>query len=215
MFVLVDYYLLKGTDHAKGSLSAYYYSGMRDWFVGSLCAIAVFLIIYKVFERHAENVLSTLAGLAALGIALFSTGRPPGGSIPLTPLQDRLGESTTRLVHFISAAIFILLLGLISLFYGVREGERSQQRDDHKARLSPRFWKWFHWSCALAILGALIFMAVTSIGGWIDRHLLYGESAAVFAFALSWLMKGLELPVLTGARVPQPSPPAALETAAG
>jgi hypothetical protein len=212
--VLGDYFLLNGPDLAKGSLSAYYYSGMRDWFVGSLCATAVFLITYKVFEHHTENTLSTVAGFAALGIALFSTSRPSGGNTPLTPVQDRLGEWATGLVHFISAFIFIALLGVISLFFGIREDERGQQREGYKAKKSPTFWRRFHWSCALAIFGSLILMIVTSIGGWVDRHLLYGETAAVFAFALSWLMKGLELNVLRGWYAARPLPRASLDTPA-
>lgn len=39
------------TQLPRGSLSAYYHSGIRDLFVGSLCVTAVFLITYKMFEH--------------------------------------------------------------------------------------------------------------------------------------------------------------------
>src|SRR4051794_15891591 len=41
--VLGDWGLERGTLLAKGSLSAYFYSGMRDVFVGSLCVTGLFL----------------------------------------------------------------------------------------------------------------------------------------------------------------------------
>src|SRR4051794_24247500 len=82
------------------SLSAYYYSGMRDFFVGSLFAVGLFLITYKVFERSLNNVLTVIGGVAALAVALFPTDRAPGETAGLTPLQSRLGESTVSHIHY-------------------------------------------------------------------------------------------------------------------
>jgi hypothetical protein len=65
-----------------------------------------------------------------------------------------------------------------------------------------RFWKRFHWGCAAVIGLALVFMGVTEISRWFSHYsLIIGETAAVFAFGLSWLMKGLELDILLGPRV--------------
>ncbi|MDB5524406.1 MAG: hypothetical protein JWM58_2169, partial [Rhizobium sp.] len=91
--LLVDGFLFEG-GKPRGSLSAYYYSGMRDVFVSCLCVTAFFLIFYKFFERNLENSLSAVAGVAAVGVALFATGRPGGrgSTIPTSPLQDKLGE---------------------------------------------------------------------------------------------------------------------------
>ena len=51
--------LFDGQPFLRGSLGAYYYSGVRELFVGALCAIGVFLLTYKVAERSRENRLST------------------------------------------------------------------------------------------------------------------------------------------------------------
>ena len=59
-----------------GSLSAYYYSGVRDFFVGSLCAIGVFLVAYKIVDRSWENLVSIAAAIAVIAVALFPTSRP-------------------------------------------------------------------------------------------------------------------------------------------
>jgi hypothetical protein len=202
VLLLGDGFLFKGELPARGSLSAYYYSGMRDVFVGSLCATAIFLVTYKVFEHSLDNTLSIIAGIAALGVALFSTGRPGNSDIPMTPLQDLVGEPMVTRVHYFCAAVFIVSLAVISFFFGMREGKRSQQRDGHRARMSPAFWRRFHWGCTIGIALAVIFIVVTKLGGWLTGHsLIIGEAAAVFAFGSSWLMKGLELDVLAGPKV--------------
>jgi hypothetical protein len=202
MLLVGDWIFLQGGVLPRGSLSAYYHSGMRDLFVGSLCATALFLITYRVFERISDNALSTVAGVAALGVALFPTGRPPNSESPLTPLQSKLGESTVTAIHFTCAAIFIVALAITSYSFGVREGNRSRSRDGHLAKGSPEFWRTFHWLCALAIVLAVVFILVTQISGWFDRYsLIIGETVAVFAFGASWLAKGLELDMLLTPRI--------------
>src|SRR5262245_12537216 len=67
---------LEHTWRPRGSLSAYYHSGVRDAFVATLFATGVFLITYKVFQRTLENTLSTLAGVFVMTVALFPTSRP-------------------------------------------------------------------------------------------------------------------------------------------
>lgn len=56
----------------QGSMSAFYgaYDGaMRNWFVGSLCAIGAFLILYKGFSFK-EDMTLNVAGAAAVLIAI-------------------------------------------------------------------------------------------------------------------------------------------------
>lgn len=195
--LLGDLLFLKGGVLPRGSLSAYYHSGMRDVFVGTLSMTAIFLITYKVFEHHLDNTLSMLAGVAALGVALFPTGRPGASDAPLTGLQERLGETTVAAIHYSCAVVFIASLAVMSYYFGVREGNRSQRRDNRTARMSPQFWQRFHWGCATAIALAALFIVVTKWTGRLDNYsLLIGETVAVVAFGLSWLMKGLELEVL-------------------
>jgi hypothetical protein len=179
----------------KGSLSDYYYSGLRDVFVGALCVTGLFLVTYKVFEHNLENVLSLVAGLGALGVAMFCTDRPEGATMPLTPLQEHLGEGPMAVVHYTSAAVFIVCLGTISLYFGIREGKRTEL----VGRLSPAFWRRFHFACAAGIGVAVLFIAIAETTGWLDTYaLLIGETLATLSFGLSWLMKGLELRVLVG-----------------
>jgi hypothetical protein len=189
--VLGDGLVLGGEPFPRSSLSAYYYSGVRDVFVGTLSAIGVFLVTYKVAERTLDNTLSTLAGIAVGLVALLPTGVPAGEQA--TPLQELLGESTVETIHYVSAAVFIGSLALIRFFFGVREGSRPHL----PGRRSPAFWRWFHWACGAAIVASLLWIAVTELAGGPGRSLLIGQWVAVWAFGASWLAKGLELDFLS------------------
>ena len=155
--------------------------------MGGLCAMAVFLLSYKVIELTLENLLSMLAALFLVGVVLFPTGLPPYIS-ELTPLQRAWGEERVETLHFVAAAIFISLLAVISFFFGVREARRAQS-----GRLSPRFWRRFHWSCVLAILAAIAWLLGVVTNLWGGSHaILIGEWVAIYAFGASWLTKGFE-----------------------
>ncbi len=185
--------LFDGQPFPRGSLSAYYYSGMRELFVGGLWAIGVFLILYKLPEFTWESRLSSLAGAAAVAVALFPTGRP-GDGVSETPLQLRFGEGVVEGIHFTAAGAFILLLVPITYLFGREEGKRTVR----PGRMSSRFWRNFHWTCSGLILVAFALAAFAGITGGPDKGLLIAEWAAIWAFGASWLMKGAELDLLLG-----------------
>ena len=54
------------------SISAYYYTSMRDVFVGALAAIGVFLFCYRGPDTQ-DNVLTNIAGACAIAIGLLPT----------------------------------------------------------------------------------------------------------------------------------------------
>jgi hypothetical protein len=199
VLIVGDHLLQPGGPLVRSSLSGYYYSGMRDFFVGSLFTAGVFLIAYKMFERSLSNLLSLVGGLAAMAVALFPTQRPPGTAVGPTALQERLGEATVSHVHYTGAAIFIVALAIIVFAFGVQEGRRSQERPSGRARMSPAFWRWFHWFAGLAILASVVFMVLAEREHVFTSYaLLVGETVALVAFGASWLTKGLELDVLLG-----------------
>ena len=177
VLVTVEPLLFDGQPWPRGSLSAYYYSGLREIFVGVLWAIGVFLIIYKLPERSRESILSTLAGLAVIVVAVFPTGKPGRGVAP-TPLQDLLGETTVEAIHFGAAAVFISSLAVISWYF-------SAPRSDEPAARRSRW----HLASAGVIVAALGLAAVAGITGEPDKGLLAAEWLGVWAFALSWLRR--------------------------
>ncbi len=69
----------------QDSISSYYYTDMRDVLVGSLWAIGVFLFSYRgydtlegpqlrrLFGTSTDFLASSLAGICAVGVAIFPT----------------------------------------------------------------------------------------------------------------------------------------------
>ena len=170
LLVFLEPVLFDGQPFPRGSLSAYYYSGVRELFVGMLCAIGVFLVIYKIADRTREGRLSTFAGAAVIVVALFPTGKP-GDAIAPTPLQNLVGEEWVERIHFGFAGAFIVFLGLIS---------RTFSQDRHERR-------WLHRACSVVIGLALALAAVAGSTGEPDKGILIAEWVAVWAFAISWL----------------------------
>jgi hypothetical protein len=153
-----------------GSLSAYYYSGFREVFVGILWAIGVFLVIYKWPERTRESRVSTYAGFAVIVVALFPTGKP-GAKVPAIPLQDLLGEVWVERVHYAAAGTFIFLISRVSRYWARNRPERRR----------------LHRVCELVILAALALAVLEGATDWPGYGILVAEFAAVWAFAVSWL----------------------------
>ena len=104
-FVLVLGKMLLEGPGIQGSISGYYHTVMREIFVGSLCAIAVFLGSYRGYERT-DDVAGNVAAISALGVALF----------PTTPeLNTNQREQFVGVLHLIFAACFFLTLAFFSL----------------------------------------------------------------------------------------------------
>jgi hypothetical protein len=182
----------------RGSLSAYYHSPARDLFVGGLCIVGVLLLTYMASQKaNLDYLLSTVAGVAVLGVAFFPMARPGAGGEPpcgsvasgrpgCTRLQAALGETFVATVHFVSAAVFILALAAICFVFARRE--RRHPRGAGRAA--------FHRACGVLILAAVAWVVV---GWWWDVSILgltalyVGEVVSVYAFGASWLVKAHDL----------------------
>ncbi|MFG2058315.1 DUF998 domain-containing protein [Micromonospora sp. NPDC048930] len=159
------------------SLSGYYHTEMRDVFVGSLCAVGVFLISYRY--RRPDDVLGTVAGVLAVAVALFPTtvGARPG----TTSDTDR----TVGVVHQIAAAVLFVLLAVFCLFL-------FTQADRVGVPPRPAAVR-FYRACGLLILAAIVLaLASTQLPADVRHTLkpvLWCETVAVFAFGAAWLAK--------------------------
>ena len=172
--------VFNGQPFVRGSLSAYYYSGVRELFVGLIWAIAVFLITYKILEWSRESLFASAAGLGAIVVAVFPTGRP-GDGFDLTPLQEWLGEGTVEKVHFAAAAVFIGSLGMISSYF-------ARYRTTHRR---------IHWTAVAVIAAAAGLAQLAAFTGRPDKGILIAEWSAIWAFGASWLAT-VEIDLLLG-----------------
>lgn len=170
------------------SISAYYHQppggdgGLiwrqpRDVFVGILCAIGAFLWLYKGY-RTRENVALNLAGLAAIGIALFPTD-----------LGDEI-TTATGLVHGICAVTYFLAIAFVCLFEA--KATLPLLHDEAKQRL---------YAMAYRLLGVLMVglpLLVVALH-WVPRAAEEGgavfwlEFVAIYVFAAYWIVKSIEI----------------------
>jgi hypothetical protein len=167
------------TGGVLSSISAYYYSDLRNVLVGCLCAVGVFLILYRGPQPR-DDVFTSIAGYAAVGVALCPT-RPPSD---FTSFQEAVGVA-----HIVCAGTFFLTLSYICCFLFIaREKEPPRGLDRKFAR------NIVYVTCGITIAACVVLMVV--LGALLEaetrslRPALWLESIAIFAFGTAWLIKG-------------------------
>jgi len=164
------------------SISASYYEGgwSQSIFIGFLFAIAAFLLAYNGQSRG-EMVLSKVASVAALGVALF-------------PCKCEVHTELVPYVHGVSAAVmFVVLACMCHGFY-------RRARDKGHAQANARATVYA--ICGLAIVLSIVVLALDNVTGgsiraFVPRLTYYGETAGLVAFGISWLTASRVLPMLT------------------
>ena len=178
-FVLAFGKILLEGPGIQSSISHYYYTEMRGVFVGSLCAIATFLMSYRGYERK-DDLAGDLACGFAVGVALF----------PTTPEVNATSrERFVGVLHLLFAASFLLTLAFFSLAL-FRKTDPTKTPTRQKLQRNAVYTV-----CGYAILTCLALSALVALlsGDSPVRRLdpiFWLESAAVVAFGISWLTKG-------------------------
>lgn len=175
--LLVGKWLLQGAG-IEPSISDYYYTKMGDVFVGCLCAIGVFLLTYRGYDRR-DDLAGTFACVFALGVALFPTARD--GAV-----------GTARLIgtaHYVSAALMFLILAYFCLVLFRSTDPTRPMTPEKRAR--NRIYA----VCGVVILACIAGIAAVKVVGPMAAlarfdPVFWLESIAVLAFGASWLVKG-------------------------
>ncbi|HEY5821172.1 MAG TPA: DUF998 domain-containing protein [Propionibacteriaceae bacterium] len=162
----------------RPSISDYYNSGMRDWFVGSLWAIGAGLLVYMATRRNDwDNRISIVAGVLAILVAQLPTNVI---GVPATP-----GNT----LHLALAVALLFLLGVICFRFGRRDRVKPEWTESRR-----KGWQRVHFTCAITIWVSIAIVALSVWSGVFDRYSpLIFEALAIFAFGFSWSAKGSEL----------------------
>jgi len=165
-----EWFFLAAPVQARDSISSYYHSPMRDWFVASLAVIGVLLIAYMLGTWNKESVWSTIAGVALLGVAFLPTERPhlPKGAplceatpkpVDCTDLEHRFHEHTVGDIHMICAVVALFSLGVIALLFAGRAKWGDRRDPDNRLALTQ------------LICGCVIFLSLADRRHQLDRPL--------------------------------------------
>jgi hypothetical protein len=171
-FILIAWSFLRGDcTQIQSSISAYYYCPRtRDVYVGILWTIAWFLFAYKGYARK-DDLAGVLAGLCALGTSLF---------------PDH-GPGLERVVHLSSALGLFLTLAYFSCCLFTKSRGAMTPRKQMRNLL--------YRICGAAILacvGAVAVCLYVLKGALLHplHPVFWLESAALWAFGVSWFVKG-------------------------
>ena len=169
-------------DPLESISAAYHDTGpwARDFLVGFLFAICAFLLAYNG-QSTLEAVLSKIAAVAAIGVALF-------------PCGCKNYDQVIPHVHYISAAIMFLVLACFcGIFY-----KRARKKGRREA-----LWRSYVYAvCGIAMLVAIGLLVVDfamagAISASVPRLVFYCERAGLVAFGVSWLVASKVLPIIS------------------
>jgi hypothetical protein len=158
---------------------------MRDLFVGILCGVALFLISYRGYEQI-DDIVANISGLFALGIVFFPTAMFSGKAVRvgMFMIPDNISEN----IHLTFGALFFLALSFNSLFLFTRRHPGVMGKEKKRRNVIYR-------CCGIVMILSLacitlytVFFRMTFIAA--TNPVLILESVALFAFGVSWLVKG-------------------------
>lgn len=160
----------------RPSMSAYYYTPLRDWFVGLLFATGTFLVLYKGFS-HAEDWALNIGGALAVGVAIF----------PM-PLEK---EKITR--HGFCAVGLFLCIAFVALFCAGDTldliKDTTIPNPDKVIAGLRKLYKGLGLGMILAIGAAYVLNAAFKTG----HSTFWVEAAGILFFGIYWLVKSWEL----------------------
>jgi hypothetical protein len=174
----LGYYICTGDPQLQDSMSAYYYAGngvMRGWFVGCLFAIGALLFVYQGFTPPEDYALD-IAGILALGVALFPMAWPVGK------------EDHRFTVHGICAFLFFLCIAYVCIF----QASATLKLIRNKIRLK-RYRRTYKVLGILMIVSPAAAFILTLIPWFRSSLLFFVEAGGVYVFAVYWLIKSREI----------------------
>jgi hypothetical protein len=191
LVVLGTICLYEPEENLKSSISHFYYTVSGPLFIGIIVTVAIFLFCYKGHKLKStdrwswitDGRVTTLAAIAALGIVVFPTDS-------VDPIPDNLFVFTTTptigWIHYISAAVFFIMMAVLCLVNFRRRGNGNFGTGDHDL---------VYRSCGWIILSSIAIVFI--YGFFLKEHLNWKfpvtfifEAVALTAFGTAWLVKG-------------------------
>lgn len=199
----------------RPSISDFYYSHVGDIFVGILCTIGLFLLMYRghdhtaievasprLIDKLTDKQIAVAGGIGAIGTALFPLRGPACGQI-CTEFTGFALESSV--FHFLFAGLFFVSTAAFCLIMFTRGNGTQDNKVPYKGGTIVKIaWtarnRFFVTcggiiiACILALLAYKVFdwLGFTEIVSTLDNasYFFWVEVTAVLAFSQAWLEKG-------------------------
>ncbi len=182
-------------DRLEPTISDFYHTAFRDFYVGTLCAIGIFLIAYKGHppkggdawdtDRINDDRMANVAGIAALVMAFFPNLPTTQGVPPIT--QAGMMAPASPAIHYIAALFFFATLGLICIKQFARTSDEAR----------ARFYRRCGYIIFFALFATLVAVVLRRFIGGGGQQLVeqtkiifWFEAIGTWAFAAAWLKKG-------------------------
>jgi hypothetical protein len=169
----------------QGSISGYYYTNMRDFFVGLLCIVSIFLISYKGYEKI-DNMVGNMSGLFALGMIFFPTAMFSGKIVKVGMFL--IDDNISEYIHLTFGTLFYLALAYNSLFLFTKRQPGFLSREKKRRNFLYRVCGIVMLVTMICIIIYMLFFRDTAVAKIYPVLIL--ESIGLFAFGISWLVKG-------------------------
>lgn len=186
VIIVVGSLIFGGCDEIQSNLSTYYHTRMRNVYVGILSAIALFLFAYNGYDRI-DAIAGNIACVFALLIAFFPTSVTESMTpCILAPYENEISSS----IHFFSAGGFFIVLAYFSIFLFTKKEPKPTKMKLKRNKL--------YRICGYIILCCIFIMALYyallkfNYGRDIQKldPILWLETLALWAFGVSWMVKG-------------------------
>jgi hypothetical protein len=163
------------------SISDYYYTSMRDYYVGSLCAIGAFLACSRGYDVR-DEIMGYLAGFFAFGVAFCPSFNPRSNHF--TQLDVESGYA-----HTLFAASMFLTLAYFCLFL-FRKSSPEKPVTRRKRNRNHVYG-----ACGFTMIFCMVALVSLTVRAIVERHhpshwLFWCEALALGAFGVAWLTKG-------------------------
>jgi hypothetical protein len=174
------------------SLSGYYYTPMRNVFVGALWALGIFLISYNGWDK-ADEAITDIAGVCCIAISLC----------PTTPSHPTGNQSLVGDFHLVFAGTAFVMLALMSARFAKRvptpaTGLSIWQRIAYAFGFTPPGTSAttpveigvYRVSALVIAISAALFAPLSGADSY---SLLVLETIMLVAFGTAWFVKGTTL----------------------
>lgn len=194
LILLAGSFLFGNCKEVQMSISAYYYTNMRNIFVGFNCAVALFLFAYRGHDWM-DNLTGYLGCIFALGVAFLPATISNTGHTCLVP--PAMQHPLVGTLHNISALFYFMVLIVYSLFLFpkthmdmVTGYKKFMGRQKRKRNVVYYICGTIMTISLLLIIIYMVFLNNRYPGLKRLNPVFWLESVVMLSFGISWLTKG-------------------------